>query len=106
MSLPPSQFGGDDGDGGGTNYDSIYDEHNVMWDMIAEEHGIEGGYILFNDVIDALEAKQYGAGTGWDLGSWLNNISDIFNVEYDDEGNLHFDFDFDYDGAYGGSRSV
>ena len=91
MSEPPSMF---DGDG--------YGDNENIDPQIFEELGGD-----ISDFHDAME--HYAEGSGFTAEEWESFITEIRDVSYDDEGNLHFTFDFDMEtdeGAYEGTRSM
>ena len=99
--LPPSMYGG------GDNFDDIYHDHEELWDSLADNLDYGGGHELFDDVVEALEDRNYGAGEGWQVEQWLDGIVDINEIYQDDDGNWHMSFDFEFetkDGFYEGTR--
>ncbi len=99
--LPPSMYG--DGD----NLDDIYEYHKENWDSFAESLDYGGGHELFEDVTEALQDRNYGAGEGWQIDDWLDGITNITDFYQDNQGNWHIQFSFEFDtedGHYEGTR--
>lgn len=92
MGLPPSQFNGGNHEDGEPLYPEFDPE---IWDNQEEA---DQTWTLVD---------RWSDGTGFDATQWMDSITDIRNLRFDEEGDLiGFDFDFEYDGAYGGTRSV
>lgn len=88
--LPPSQYGNGNGDG------PLYPEYDPeIW---ASQEEADQAYSIVDD---------WSKGGGFSTEQWMDSITDIRNLKFNDEGDLiSFDFDFEYDGAYAGTRHV
>jgi hypothetical protein len=89
--LPPSQFnGGHNGDG------PLYPEYDPeIWDSQEEA---DRAYELIDTWKD---------GSGFSTEEWMDSITDIRNLEFNEEGDLiGFTFDFETEDGYSGTRSV
>lgn len=94
--LPPSMFGGD-----GFGSDDFRDDHSDIYDAL-DDAGIDA-----SDFDARMEA--YAEGSGFSAEQWVGMMTDIRDVRYDDDGNVHFTFDFDMEtdgGEYAGTRSM